>query len=175
MTKWILFLRGINVGGKNGLPMAELRGVLCGIGCQDVVTYIQSGNCVLRSNHTDAGVLAREISEAIDAAKGFRPVVLCLAPSDLAGAIDHNPFEVEAKDENKVHFHFGIDGSVEIDMIDVEALRTPSEKVFVEGTVLYLYAPDGVGRSKLFAKLPKLIGQPVTVRNLRTVMKVADL
>lgn len=175
MIKWIVFLKAINVGGRNILPMAELRSLAQGIGCQDVVTYIQSGNCVLRSSHANPRALAGDLASAIADAKGFRPEILCLSVADLAEAIEGNPFQVDPSEGNKVHFLFAFEGDVSIDLEAVEKIRLPSEDLHFCGAVVYLHAPEGVGRSRLFAQLPKLIGQGVSARNLKTVLKMASL
>jgi uncharacterized protein (DUF1697 family) len=92
MTIYILFLRGINVGGKNPLPMKEVVAVLEGLGSQKVNTYIQSGNAVFESTNKDASRLSKMISAEIKKRRGFEPHVLLLKLKDLERAITENPF-----------------------------------------------------------------------------------
>jgi uncharacterized protein (DUF1697 family) len=69
MKTLVALLRGINVGGKNTIPMSKLKSLLWSLGLQDVVTYIQSGNVVFRSPTGDARGIADDIERQI--AKNF--------------------------------------------------------------------------------------------------------
>jgi len=91
MTIYIALLRGINVGGKNRLPMAELREALAGIGLQDVQTYIQSGNVVFKAN-SDTDTLSAQIRDAVAASHGFAPRVMVLAAQALLRAAAGSPY-----------------------------------------------------------------------------------
>ncbi len=80
MKTYIALFRGINVGGKNVLPMNELVTVLESIGAQNVRTYIQSGNAVYQTQETNASLLANKISATIKERRGSEPQVLLLEP-----------------------------------------------------------------------------------------------
>jgi uncharacterized protein (DUF1697 family) len=71
MRTWVALFRGINVGGKNVLPMKNLVATLENIGAREVETYIQSGNAVFRSEETDASLLSGRIRAAIEEGHGF--------------------------------------------------------------------------------------------------------
>ncbi|MFT5079883.1 MAG: hypothetical protein ACI84E_000533, partial [Planctomycetota bacterium] len=75
MQTWIALLRGINVGGKNRLSMADLKQDLAALGCIDVRTYIQSGNAVFESDAKDGASLAESIAGQLEDRHGFRPMV----------------------------------------------------------------------------------------------------
>lgn len=175
MNTWIAFLKSINVGGNNLLTMKELRDLSKDIGLQNFTSYIQSGNCVFQSNEDNPSKLEIALSNAVFEAKGFKPPVLVLSREQLENAIANNPFQVAPPDRNKVHFHFPLGEDQALDFAAIASLRLPSEQLDLVGKVLYLHAPDGVGRSKLFASLPKFLVEDVTVRNLKTTMKVRDL
>ena len=163
----ILLLRGINVGGHNKLPMAELKDVLTGLGARDVQTYIQSGNAVFTGDIT-----ADDIAVAIDEAKGFRPKVMILGLEvfiQIAGACDF-----PTDDGKLVHLWF-LCGKPEFDDAKAAVLAIPSEKYLVTDQAIYLHAPDGIGRSKLAAAMEKLAGVPATARNWNTVSKMLAL
>ena len=104
MNTYVALFRGINVGGKNILPMKELVGILEGIGCEKVKTYIQSGNAVFRAGNNNTKKFEEEISSKIFESHGFKPKVLLLDVKDLADAIEKNPFgNTEGK---ALHFFF---------------------------------------------------------------------
>lgn len=79
MNTHIALFRGINVGGRNKLPMKELAAVLEAIGCEEVRTYIQSGNAVFRHSESDASQIAQRIESAVLDSHGFQPRVLTLS------------------------------------------------------------------------------------------------
>lgn len=170
MSVSVLLLRGINVGGRNALPMAELRVLLEGLGAEDIATYIQSGNAVFRGE-----VTAESVADGIEAAKGFRPQALVMSRDRLAKVMAANPFPEEgAADGKSVHVWF-FEGNPKALEDETLALATPSERVEVTGEAAYLHGPDGIGRSKLAATLEKALGLPATARNWRTVMAIAKL
>ena len=93
LTTYLVLLRGINVGGKNKVPMGELKALLTELGFQDVRTYIQSGNAILRSELT-AATIARKIEGALPkrfALDSELVRVLVLSRADFEAAIDNRP------------------------------------------------------------------------------------
>ncbi|MRR52842.1 MAG: DUF1697 domain-containing protein, partial [Rhodocyclaceae bacterium] len=92
METSIALFRGINVGGNASLPMKELVGILQDLGCQNVRTYIQSGNAVFDSAAGDPAALVSRIAAAIQQRRGFAPHVLLLRLAQLEQAMAQNPF-----------------------------------------------------------------------------------
>lgn len=171
MTTYVALLRGINVGGRGSLPMKELVGLLEELGCQNVRTYIQSGNVVLESSEK-APALVQRIKAAIKKQRSFEPEVLLLTAKELEEAIEKNPFP-QAKDEPKaVHFGFLAAKPVKPNLEKLESLKRETEEFHLIGQVFYLYAPEGVGRSKLAAASEKALGVALTDRNWNTVCKL---
>lgn len=175
MTQWIILLRGVNVGGKNILPMKNLRDLLEHLGHTNVKTYIQSGNCILEAETNNADDLAAEISTAIETQFGFVVPVIAISKDRFAICIQDNPYKVEDKDFKTVHFFFLYKPSSHPDFDKLEALRTEAEDYTLTDKVFYLHAPDGIGRSKLAAKAEACLGVPTTARNLRSVTKIMSL
>ena len=175
MQTWITLLRGINVGGNNILPMKELRGLLNGLGYENVRTYIQSGNCVFETPTKDAGKLEDEIASAIEKRFGFSPHIFVLTLDALDEAIVANPYSQAHDDPKSLHLSFLAKPARDVDLDALEALKTDSEAFTLTDTVFYLYAPDGIGRSKLAAKAERYLAVPMTGRNLRSVLKIAEL
>jgi uncharacterized protein (DUF1697 family) len=175
VNTWIALFRGINVVGRNLLPMKELVGVLEALGCEDVSTFIQSGNAVFRHPDRDLSRLAEKIRAAIGASHGFEPTVLLLSTRRLERAIDANPFPEAEADPSKLHVFFLVGVPDEPDFEALDAAKTESERYVVDGDIVYLHAPDGIGRSKFAARLEKALGVAATGRNWRTVGKVFEM
>ena len=174
MNTCIALFRGINVGGNNKLPMKELVAVLEGMGLQSIKTYIQSGNVVFRSKTTDTQLAAR-IAAAIKKSHGFEPKVLLLDAAKLEKVIKANPFPEGEREGNTLHFNFLASVPPEPDLAGIEKDRAASERWQLKGDVFYLYAPDGIGRSKLATSMERLLGVPMTGRNWNTVRKLKEL
>lgn len=172
---WISLLRGINVGGSNKLPMAELRELFAGAGCADVRTYIQSGNVVFRAKDVERGELAARLAVAIEEAKGFRPAIMLLTREELEAAVEANPFPKAVSNPKSLHLWFLSREPEDPDLDALDDLRTPTEHYELRGAVLYLWAPDGIGRSKLAGRAERAVGVEATARNWRTVEKLREL
>jgi uncharacterized protein (DUF1697 family) len=172
----IALLRGINVGGRNKLPMRELVAILADLGLTDVRTYIQSGNAVFHAADEVANEgLAEAIGVAIQEKHGFLPKVLLLGPADLDNAMALNPYPEAKADPKTLHLFFLASSPIEPDLQALCDLQRDSERFCLDGTVFYLHAPDGIGRSKLAAQVEKALGVPVTSRNWRSAAKIMDL
>ena len=171
MNTYIALFRGINVGGNNILPMKPLADLLKRLGCEDVRTYIQSGNVVFNIDDHLKANLVKSLSDAVLEAHGFAPKVLLLTASEFSTAITNNSFSTE--DGKLLHFFFLSEIPQSPDLEKLETLKLPSEVYELKDNIFYLYAPEGVSRSKLFAKVEKCLGVPVTARNWNTVNKLA--
>ena len=174
MDTIIALLRGINVGGHNKLPMKELKTLLEGLGLSSVQTYIQSGNVVFQCDRTDLSILAQEITAAIGESHGFEPQIMLLRLVDLETAVSHNPFPTSDEQHKTLHFYFLESAPLNPDLAMLEAVKSDSEQFELRGTVFYLHAPEGIGRSKLAEKVERALGVPATARNWRTVSKVLE-
>lgn len=169
MSTFIALFRGINVGGRNKVIMKDLVSLMHEYGFEGVRTYIQSGNVVFKCNRGPKD----ELSSFVNKNFGFTPDVLVLTIKDLEHAIENNPF---VTDEGKTcHFYFCDQTIRSVDFEKLNSLKAETETYTVKGKVLYLYAPDGVGRSKLAANIEKCIDLPVTARNLNTINKLAQM
>jgi uncharacterized protein (DUF1697 family) len=173
MTTYVALFRGINVGGKNILPMEDLVAILEGIGCDKVKTYIQSGNAVFRARKIQTKKFEEKISSNIMERYGFRPKVLLLEVQELLDAVENNPFN--NMDGKALHFFFLESAPVEPNLDELASVKSNTEKFKLDKNIFYLYAPDGIGRSKLAAKVEQALGVPVTARNWNTVSKLVTL
>ncbi len=170
MQTWIALLRGINVGGKHIVPMKELVKLMEANGFSEVRTYIQSGNVVF--GHADRK--AEKIAGLIEEHFGFRPSVFILSKDELQKAAHHNPYDPDAG--KAVHFFFLEEEPGTIDQDLLESLKAESEEYQLREKVFYLHAPNGIGRSKLVAKLHKVFPDTtLTARNLNTINKLLGM
>jgi uncharacterized protein (DUF1697 family) len=175
MSVYIALFRGINVGGKNALPMKELVSVLEDLGGRNVRTYIQSGNAVFVSPEKDTLRLSNKIRREIKKRRGFEPHVLLLEVADIERAIRKNPFPEAVTDPRVLHAGFLASVPEKPNLKALESLKSDRERYQLIDKVFYLHAPEGIGRSKLAAKVEKLLGVPMTDRNWRTVCTLREL
>lgn len=177
MNRWIVFLRGVNVGGNNKLPMKALRTALEAGGFEDVETYIQSGNLVFSSSHISADAAGTAVTTVIETTFGFAPRSHTLSAEDLSKIINTNPYRAEGLALPKsVHFFFLAEPAGKTAKLDaLEELKAGTESFELTPRAFYLHAPDGIGRSRLVAQIEKYIPVPMTARNMRSVYKVAAL
>jgi uncharacterized protein (DUF1697 family) len=175
MKTYVALFRGINVGGKNLLPMNELVAVLENMGLRNVETYIQSGNVVFQSEGTNASLLADTISAAINKRRGFEPQVLLLEPEQIEKAVAENPFPEAESEPKTLHLYFLSSVPRSRDLVALQSIKGKSERFVLKDGVFYLHAPYGIGRSKLTANAEKLLGVSMTGRNWRTVCKIVEM
>lgn len=173
MNTYIALFRGINVGGTGILPMKDLSAILENLGCVDVKTYIQSGNVVFKRKQTNTEKLAKEISDKVLDNKGFAPKVMLLEIKELEEAINNNPFSTE--EGKALHFFFLDSIPKKPDIEKIESVKGKSEQYKLFEKVFYLFAPEGVGKSKLAAAAEKCLGVPATARNWNTVSKLISM
>lgn len=176
MKPHIAFLRGINVGGKNILPMKELAGLFESASATRVRTYIQSGNVAfLLDGQIPIGEFQTLVASRILARFGFEPALLILSLAELESAAAANPFREEILDPATMHLGFLARPAPRPDLDKLRALKKDSERFQLLGKVFYLHAPEGIGRSKLAAATERCLGIPTTDRNLKTVAAVLKL
>lgn len=177
MHTYIGLLRGINVGGKNSLPMKDLVPIFESLGASNVKTYIQSGNVVFQSGSTDIAGFSKELGVEIREQRGFEPQILIIGLSEVEAAMMNNPFPEAESKPSSLHLGFLASEPKNPDLKKLESLKKDSEQFCLMGciTIFYLYAPEGVGRSKLAASSEKLLGVPMTDRNWNTVCKLKEM
>jgi uncharacterized protein (DUF1697 family) len=169
----VALLRGINVGGKTTLSMARLREVAAGLGYEDVGTYIQSGNLLLRSGDSVSKV-EKDLASAIAGLGGVQPAVMVRTRSQLAKVIAGNPFIARGEDPKACHVVFGAKAAKpSLTRLDL-ASYAPEEAVAV-GKEMYLFLPGGMGRSKLAGDLAKDRAAVGTARSWRTLTKLLEM
>ncbi|MFF8839136.1 DUF1697 domain-containing protein [Streptomyces sp. NPDC015130] len=172
-------LRGINVSGHRKVPMAELRSVLEDLGHRDVRTYLQSGNAVFTADPAASDAeLTTALEEAIERRFGFRVDCLVRDGDYLAAVAEACPFPAAELEGKQLHaiYYSGPAEPERFAAIDREAYLP--EEFALGDRVLYLYVPEGLGRSRL----ADVIGRPsvvkglvATARNWNTVVKLVEM
>lgn len=172
---YIALLRGINVGGKNLLPMQALAAVLESLGATQIQTYIQSGNAVFQCAEKNAAKLSQRIGAGIKKHHDIEPYVLLLNLNAFKKAIAENPFPEAENNPTSLHLGFLAAPPTSVDTAKLNSVRSDSERFQLSGGIFYLHAPEGIGNSKLAARAEKHLGVPTTFRNWRTVCKIAEI
>jgi uncharacterized protein (DUF1697 family) len=168
-------LRGVNVGGKNKLPMKELGAMFEAAGAKDVSTFIQSGNVVFRAPASKAAGVARAVEAAIAARFGFAAPIVLRTGADLAGVVGANPFLARGEPEKALHVGFLADEPAPHAAASLDPMRSPGDAFEVRGRDLFLFLPNGVARTKLTnAWFDAKLGTTTTVRNWATVVELAN-
>jgi uncharacterized protein (DUF1697 family) len=179
-TNHVALLRGINVGGKNIVSMADLAAIFADAGAADVRTYIQSGNVVFAATAGAANNIPRLVSEAL--AKQFKlrvPVIVRAAP-DLARVAAKNPFlaagEILDPADRSLHVMFLADEPQRPHLAALDPKRSPGDLFEVRGREIYLKLPGGAGKTRLTnAYFDSTLKTISTGRNWRTVMKLVEM
>ncbi len=174
--RFIALLRGINVTGRNKVPMADLRTLCSKNGMTEVETYIASGNLLI----TAAGS-PEEIEKQLEALieKKFKltiPVIVRRAsawPAYMKG----NPFpEASATEPNAVMLALSRKKPNADALAGLRERAVRGERLEQVGDALWIHFKDGVANSKLAPGLfDRLVGSPVTTRNWRTVVKLGEM
>ena len=170
----VALLRGLNVGGKNRLAMADLVGVFERAGCSEVRTYIQSGNVVFTVSAALVRTLAYTITDAVAHEFGLRvPVVLRTAEA-LALVVADSPFATA--DPAALHVMFLATAPSASAVAGLDPKQSPGDRFVVRGCEVYLHCPNGMARTKLTNDwFDRKLATTGTVRNWNTVMRLNAL
>ncbi|HXV92746.1 MAG TPA: DUF1697 domain-containing protein [Pseudonocardia sp.] len=178
MTRYVALLRGINVGGRSTIPMAELRALFADLGFGDARTYLQSGNVVFGPAHPDADEIGAEVEKAVAGRFGTDVRVLLRTADELDEVASANPFLDRQDDPTKLHVTFLAGEPTEF-TVPAGPLPVPageSGELWLRGREVYVHTPGGYGRSRIGnAFLEKALGVPATSRNWRSVLALRDL
>ena len=186
MATHVALLRGINLGGRNKVAMADLRALAADLGHTDVLTYIQSGNVLFTARaDADCAEVARVMTEAIGARLGVTAPVVVVTREELGQIHAANPFPNEP-DQKRVHAVVlsgppGAELTAKLDAAVAQAAaKGAKDEATVIGRTLYLHTPAGYGRSDLAAAVLRIVSSPKagvtgTARNWATMTKLLEL
>jgi uncharacterized protein (DUF1697 family) len=171
----LALLRGINVGGKNVLPMKDLAQMFSDAGCASVRTYIQSGNVIFETPGA-APKIVDLVKAKIEKRFGYRvPMVLRTSPQ-LLKTIRANPFLKAGADEKMLHVYFLADSPNARAIAALDLARSVPDAFHVLGREIYLHMPNGMARTKLTnAYFDSKLSTTSTARNWATVLKLSEM
>ncbi len=170
-------LRGINVSGKNMIKMPVLAQLFTDLGCQNVKTYIQSGNVLFNITKIPEPELAVQISNAIKRVLDLDVETIVVSLQTLTSVLNDNPF-VNARNEDvaKLHATFLYQAPDPAKMAKIEPGKFLPDEFIVAGNMIYIFCPEGYGRTKLTNNFfENKLKVTATTRNWKTVTELVRL
>lgn len=173
-TRWVVLLRGINVGKHKRLAMADLRALLEDLGSREIRTHLNSGNALVTTDRMSAATLERAVEERLEADLGLSVKVLARSAREWGALVEENPFPQEGVDPKQLH---------------AAVLAKPPPAGVVKGLSADAYAPDrfAFGERVVYVHMPNgymssrlpnwedVLGVAATVRTWNVVTKLRDL
>ena len=178
MQNFVSILRGINVAGQKKILMSDLKTLYQSLQFKDVVTYIQSGNVVFKSDAKLSNTeMAKKIEKAIDKKYGFHVPVIIRSKKELQNIISNNPF---LKDKNidikKLHVTFLSDFPDKTNIESIGNIDFSPDQFIIKGKEIYLHIPVSYGETKLSNNFfEKKLKVTATTRNWNTVNKLFEI
>jgi len=172
----IALLRGINLAGHHKVKMEDLRKLCESLKLRNAQTYVQSGNLVFRTDEKDTVRLAKRMEDAIERKFGFRAGVVLRTTAELRDLIARSPFgKRKGLEPSKLNVTFLACDLAKDTCDQILQIKAEVEEIKLGRRELYVYFPDGMGRSKLTAVLDRTLKKAGTVRNWNTVTKLLEM
>ena len=175
-TNYVALLRGVNVGGKNKLPMKELVEIVERVGCTEVQNYIQSGNVIFRSTASIAKKVPELVAAEIERRFGFQTRLVVRTTEQLREVANTNPFLAKGAPVELLSVMFLATTPEPSDVARLDPNRSPGDEFEVRGDTIFLHTPTGLAETKLtnayFDSRLRTVG---TSRNWRTTLKLLEL
>jgi len=177
MPAYVAMLRGINVTGHNSIKMEQLRRLCEKLGFQKVKTYVQSGNVAFQAKTENPALLSKRISESIRDSFGLETPVIVRTSKEMKDVVANNPFLREKDvDSSKLHVTFLREAAEKSSLKTLERLATRQDRFYPVSREIYLYCPEGYGRTKLSNNaIEKALSITATTRNWRTTNTLLDM
>ncbi len=173
----ISMLRGINVGGHNIIKMDALRELYASLKFENPQTYVQSGNVVFGSSDSHLDKIAKRIQQAIEKKFKCSPEIILRTADDLRAVIKKNPFAKRPNiDPAKLLVSFLASDPGNQARETLRQQKFAPEEMHIATRELYIYFPNGMGKSKLpWSRLDKILQTPATGRNWNSVNKMLEM
>lgn len=170
-------LRGVNLGPHNRIKMDALRAMYESLKLEDPRSYVQSGNVIFRTKEKNSPQLAKKIQSAIQKKFGCCPEVILRTTEEMRKAIAANPFPERTKAEpSKVLLTFLAAEPPPEAEANLANLKRFPEELRLNGRELYIYFPNGAGKSKLpWSSVDKLVKVTGTARNWNSVQAMLEI
>jgi uncharacterized protein (DUF1697 family) len=179
MTIYVSMLRAVNVGGSSRIKMEALRAVYESLGLADVRTLLQSGNVLFRSGLTDRQQLVKRIMQEIERQLDLEVEVILRTLEEVASIVERGPVLSPRADRSKLLVMFLTsvpDAAAQAALLKWHKSKEMKEMIEMRGPEIYLYYPDGVGRSKLTsAVIEDKLDTAGTARNWNTLTKLVEV
>jgi len=177
MPVLISMLRGINVGGHNKIKMDALRSLYASLKFEEPQTYVQSGNVIFRTKERDLALVQKRIQLGIERQFGCCPEVMLRTVADLRAVVAENPFARRRDVEPSKLLVLFLAGEAASDAREnLRKIETGLEELRLSSRELYIYFPNGVGKSKLpWTRIDKVLNTPATGRNWNSVERVLEI
>lgn len=175
MSRFVVLLRGVNVGKGNRVPMAEFRATLEELGHGSVRTLLNSGNAIFSSTKSSTSQLANGIANMVEARFGVVTPVIVKSAAELDAIVKNNPFPPPEAAHSRFLVAFAIGQSGLHELACLSPLVQPDERFSVTAHAAYLHCPGGLLQSKVGKAIVGRAGRSVTTRNWATVLKLAAL
>jgi uncharacterized protein (DUF1697 family) len=178
MTVYVSLLRAVNVGGSSPIKMEALRAVYESLGLADVRTLLQSGNVLFRSGLTDRQQLVKRITQELERQLDLKVEVILRTLGEVASIVERGPVLSPRADRNKLLVMFlkaVPDAAAQAALTKWHKSKEMKELLEMRGPEIYLYYPDGIGRSKLTtAVIEDKLDTAGTARNWNTLTKLVE-
>lgn len=177
MPVLISMLRGVNLGPHNRIKMDALRAMYESLKLEDPRSYVKSGNVIFRTKEKNGPQLAKKIQGAIQKTFGCCPEVILRTPDEMRKAIAANPFPERTKEEpGKVLVTFLAAEPTPEAKANLEKFKRFPEELHLKGRELFIYFPNGAGKSKLpWSAVEKLVKVTGTARNWNSVRAMLEI
>ena len=176
LSTHVALLRGINVGGKNMLPMKDLAGMFTQAGCTGVRTYIQSGNVVFDALPSLLEKIPARITTQIEKRFGLRVPVILRTAGEMSATARNNPFLKPGVDEKLLYVFFLAHLPAPENVAKLDPARSLPDSFSVHNREIYVNLPNGAARTKLTnAWFDTKLATTSTARNWRTVLTLTQM
>jgi uncharacterized protein (DUF1697 family) len=175
MPRYVVLLRGVNVGKGNRVPMADFKQLLEALGYTHVKTLLNSGNAVFTSGAGSASKLTTAIAEQVETRFGVTTPVIVKSAAEVAAIINGNPMPPPDDHHSRFLVAFGPSEAAVQALEPLVSLATAPERLIVTKHAAYLYCPEGILQSKVGEAMLGKAGKGVTTRNWATVLKIHAL
>jgi len=173
----VSMLRAVNLGNYNKIKMDTLRDLYAKLKLEKPQTYLQSGNVIFKSSERNLDLVAKRIQAAIEKKFGCRTEIILRTSAELRAVIANNPFAKRTGIEpSKLLVTFLLADPGKAARENLRKQQFAPEQLHVADRELYIYFPDGVGKSKLpSARIRKILNTPGTGRNWNSVTKMLEI
>ena len=177
MPVLVSMLRGINVGGHNIIKMDALRELYASLKFENPQTYVQSGNVIFKSSESNVHKVAKRLQDAIEKKFKCRPEIILRTAEELRMVIKKNPFAKRPNIEpGKLLVSFLASDPGNQARETLRQQKFAPEEMHIATRELYIYFPNGMGKSKLpWSSLDKILHTPATGRNWNSVNKMLEM